>query len=73
MTIVFVGTAEKRTSSIAAWISVEHKTRGSYKDDRTSDRVDVFFVEIGRKKRIKVSSIFVKDMIGNLVEHPFSA
>ena len=81
MTIVFVGTAEKRTSSIAAWISVEHKTRGSYKDDRTSDRVDVFSSERGRKRtlgkeRIKVSSIFVKDMTGKagiLWKTPFPA
>ena len=72
MTIVFVGTAKKRTSSIAARISVEHKTRGSYKEDRASNYVDVFSVERGRKKRIKVSSIFVKDMTRNLVEHTFS-
>ena len=72
MTTVFVGTAKKKTSSIAARISVEHKTRGSYKDDRTSNYVDVFSVERGRKKRIKVSSIFVKDMTRNLVEHTFS-
>ena len=32
MTIVFVGTAEKRTSSLAARINVEHKMRGFYKD-----------------------------------------
>ena len=36
-----------------ARISVEHKTRGSYKDDRTSDRVDVFSVERGRKNTYK--------------------
>ena len=57
MTIVFVGTAGKRTSSIAARISVEYETRGSYKDDRTSDRVDervgVFSPERGRKKTYK--------------------
>ena len=47
------GTAGKRTSSIAAQISVEHKMRGSYKDDRTSDRVDVFSVERGREKTYK--------------------
>ena len=41
MTIAFVGTVEKRTSSIAAQISVEQKTSGFYKDDRTGDRVDV--------------------------------
>ena len=69
MTIVFLGTAEKRTSSIAARISVEHKMRGSYKDDHTSDRVDIFSVERARKKRIKVLIIFVKDMTRNLVEH----
>ena len=69
MTIVFVGTAKKRTSSIAARINVEHKMCGSYKDNRTSDCVDVFSVERGRKKLIKVSSIFVKDMMGNLVEY----
>ena len=54
MTIVFVGTAGKRTGSVAARISVEHKTRGYYKDYRTSDRVDehvdVFSLERGRKK-----------------------
>ena len=55
-----------------ARISVEHKMRGSFKDDRTSDRVDVFFVEIGRKKRIKVSSMFLKDMTRNLAQHSFS-
>ena len=43
--------------------------RGSYKDDRTSNHVDVFSIERGRKRtpgkeRIKVSSIFVKDMTG---------
>ena len=53
MTIVFVWTAGKRTSSIAARISVAHKTRGSYKDDRTSDRVDVFSIERGRKRTYK--------------------
>ena len=72
MTIAFVGTADKRTSSIAVQISVEHLTHGSYKDDCTSDRVDVLSVERGRKKCIKVSSIFVKDMTGNLVEQTFS-
>ena len=35
---------------MAARISVEHKMPGSYKDDRTSNRVDVFPVERGRKK-----------------------
>ena len=57
MTIVFVGTARKGTSSVAARINVEHKTRGSYKDYRTSDRVDervdVFSLERGRKKTYK--------------------
>ena len=43
----FVWTAGKRTSSIA------HKTRGSYKDDRTSNRVDVFSIERGRKRTYK--------------------
>ena len=52
-TIVFVGTAGKRTISIADRISVEHKKRGFYKDDRTSDLVDVFSVERGRKKTHK--------------------
>ena len=51
-TIVFVGTAGKRTSSIVARISVEHKMHGSYKDDRTSDLVDVFSVERGREKNV---------------------
>ena len=50
-------------------MSVEDKMRGSYKDDRTSNHVDVFSIEKGRKKRIKVSSIFVTGMTGNLVEH----
>ena len=74
MCIVFVGTGDgllnrwKEDSSIAARISVEHKTRGSYKDDRTSDRVNVFSLEGRRKKRIKVSSIFLKDMTRNTVE-----
>ena len=68
----FFWTAEKSTSSIAARISVEHKTRGSYKDDCTSDRVDVFFVERGRKKPYKGFEFFVKDMTGNLVQHTFS-
>ena len=72
-TIVFVGTAGKRTSSIAACVSVEHKMRGSYKDDRTSDRVDVFSLERGRKKRIKVSSIFLKDTTKNHAKTPFPA
>ena len=37
-----------------ARISVERQTRGSYKDDRTSDPVDVIFsVERGGKKLIK--------------------
>ena len=36
------------------------------------DRVDVFSVEKGRKKRIKVSSIFLKDMTRNHVENTFS-
>ena len=49
MTVVFLGTAEERTNSIAARISVEHKMRGSYKDDHTSDRVDLFYVERARK------------------------
>ena len=71
-TIVFVGTAGKRTISIADRISVEHKKRGFYKDDRTSDLVDVFSVERGRIKRIKVSSIFLKDMTRNHVENTFS-
>ena len=31
-------------------VRVEHKTRGSYKDDRTRDRVDVFSIERGREK-----------------------
>ena len=53
MTVVFLGTAEKRTSSIAARISIEHKIRGSYKDDHTSDRVDIFSVERARKKTYK--------------------
>ena len=57
-TIVFVGTAGKRTSSIAARISVEHKMRGSCKDDSTSDRVDVFSVERGRNKTYKVFEYF---------------
>ena len=39
--------------SIAAWISVEHKMRRSYKDDRTSGRVDVFSVERGRQNTYK--------------------
>ena len=51
MTIVFVGTAGKRTSSIALRISAEHKTHGSYKDDRTSDRVDVFYFCWKRKEK----------------------
>ena len=72
MTVVFVATAAKRTSSIAPRISAEHKTHGSYKDDRTSDRVDVFSFERGRKKPIKVSSIFFEVMTRNLVEHTFS-
>ena len=69
MTVVFLGTAEERTNSIAARISVEHKMRGSYNDDHTSDRVDLFYVERARKKRIKGSIIFVKGMTRNLVEH----
>ena len=57
----------ERTSSIAAQVSVEHK------DDGTSDRVDVFSVERGRKKKpIKVSSIFRKNMNRNHVENTFS-
>ena len=51
--MVFVGTAGKRTSSIAVRISVEHKMRESYKDDRTSDRVVVFSVDRGRRKTYK--------------------
>ena len=43
--------------------------RGSYKDDRTSDRVDVFSVERGRKKPKRVSSIFLEEMTGNLGEY----
>ena len=54
-----------------AQISVEHKTSWSYKDDRTSDRVDVFSVERGGKKPIKVSSIFLKDLTRNHVENTF--
>ena len=38
-------------------------------DDHTSDRVDIFSVEKARKKRIKVSIIFIKDLTRNLVEH----
>ena len=73
-TIVFVGTDGKGKSSITTRISVEHKMRGSYKDDRTSDRVDVFSVERERKrKRLKVSSIFLKDMTRNHVENTFSS
>ena len=49
----FFGTGGKRKSNIEARISVEHKMRGSYKDDRTSDCVDVFSVEKGRKKTYK--------------------
>ena len=76
MTIVFVGTAGKRPSSIAARRSVDHKMAagGSYKDDRTSDCVDVFSVDSrGRKKPIKGSSIFVKDMTRNVGNTPFPA
>ena len=50
-TIVFVWTARTRTSSIAARISVEHKMRGFYKEDHTSDRVDLISVERGREKK----------------------
>ena len=42
MTIVFVGTAEKRTNSLAARINVEHKMRGSYKDHHTSESQPVY-------------------------------
>ena len=43
-----------RASSIAARISVEHRTSRSYKDDRTRDHVDVFSVESrGREKTYK--------------------
>ena len=44
MTIVFVGTAEKRTSSLAARINVEHKMHGtgSYKDHHTSKSQPVY-------------------------------
>ena len=56
--------------------SVEHKTRGSYKGDRRTGRVDervnVFSLEKGRKKPIKVSSHFLKDMTRNDVENTFS-
>ena len=45
--------------------------RGSYKDDRTRNHVDVFSIERGRKEGL-ISSIFVTDMTGNLVEHTFS-
>ena len=75
-TAFLVGTAGKRTSSIAAGISVEHKMAASesYKDDRTSDCVDVFSVDSrGRKKPIKGSSIFFKDVTRNLGNTPFPA
>ena len=73
MTIVFVGTAGKRTSSFAAHMSVEHNTRGSYKDDRTGDHVDVFSLERGREKKpIKVSCIFSEGHDQESWEHTFS-
>ena len=53
MTIVFAWTAGKRTSSIAARLNVAHKTRGSYKGDRSSDHEDVFSTERGRKRTYK--------------------
>ena len=76
VTIVFAGTAGKRTRNIAARISVEHKMAagGSYKDDRSSGCVDVFSVDSqGRKKPINGSTIFLKDMTRNLGNTPFPA
>ena len=58
----------QKNMSMTKNMSFFHKTRGSYKDDRTSDRVNVFSVEGRRKKRIKVSNIFLKDMSRNTVE-----
>ena len=72
MTIVFVGTAGKRTSSIAAHMSVEHNTRGSYKDDRTGDHVDVFSLERGRKKTYKGFLYFSEGHDQESWEHTFS-
>ena len=74
MTIVFVWTAGKRTSSIAARLNVAHKTRGSYKDDLTiaSDRVDVFSIKRGRKRTYKGLQYFCQGHDRESGEHTFS-
>ena len=51
--IIIYLTWKRRTSSIAAPISVARKTSRSYKDDPPSDHVDVFCTERGRKKVYK--------------------
>ena len=66
MTVVFVGTAGKRTSSIAARISVEHKIAGPTKTTVQATVWTYFLLtsEEG-KKPIKGASISLKDMTRN--------
>ena len=76
MTIVFVnvGTAGKRTSSIAARISIEHKMAGPTKTNvQATVWTYILLTPEEGKKRVKGPSIFLKSMTRNLGNTPFPA